>query len=224
LLPESRKPRKFARFQCIDTIDTLTILGSSFGEVVTMGARRIVIGLSLCLAIAGVAAAQPGQPAQTSAGPSAQGGRTLSAAEQVGQGEAILRRAMVTAKSVRTMLETARKEADIIRITCLDDKLTQVNANMRNVESRLDALRKAVDTDRRSHEHTVLTVLAAKLQVLDQEAQQCIGEGMYETGETTVVTEIDTKMLPFGETDPSVPPFVFPPSLPIVPPPASGTR
>jgi hypothetical protein len=64
-------------------------------------------------------------------------------------------------------------------------------------------------------------VLGQKLQVLDQEAHQCVGQATYETGATRVVTEIDTSMLPYEE-DPSNPPVILPPSLPTVPPPASA--
>jgi hypothetical protein len=206
-----------------------------------MRVRRLIGLPFFALTIAAVASAQPVQPApeasQAPAGtpPTSPQGQTPPAGtgeppkpeELVAQGEGILRRGMAISKSVRTMLESARKDADIIRITCLDDKLTQINANLRSAETRIEALRKAVDADLRVHEYTVLSVLGNKLEVLDQEAHQCVGEEMYETGETTVVTEIDTDMLPFEET-PSVPPVVLPPSLPTVPPSvppsASGIR
>jgi hypothetical protein len=188
----------------------------------------------LAVTIATVASAQPVEPAPAPATPPAPAGTAqpgeapttgepATPEELIAQGDGILRRGMAISKSVRTMLESARKDADIIRITCLDDKLTQINANLRSAETRLEALRKAVDADLRMHEYTVLSVLGNKLQVLDQEAHQCVGESMYETGETTIVTEIDTDMLPFEET-PSIPPVVLPPSLPTLPPPASGVR
>lgn len=200
-----------------------------------MRVRRLAGLPFLALTIAAVASAQPvpaqPMPAATPApagdqqrqAPVANKGEPPTPEELVAQGEGIIRRGMAISKSVRTMLESARKDADIIRITCLDDKLTQINANLRSAETRIDALRKAVDAELRVHEYTVLSVLGNKLQVLDQEAHQCVGEAMYETGETTVVTEIDTDMLPFEET-PSVPPVVLPPSLPTLPPHASGIR
>ena len=196
-----------------------------------MRVHRIATMLPALLFATAASAQQTEQPAtptpppsaspQQSATPTKQG-PSATPAELVAEGEGILRRGMVVNKTVRRMLEDARKEADIIRITCLDDKLTQINANLRSAENRLEALRNAVDSDRRVHEYTVLTVLGQKLQVLDQEAHQCVGEALYETGETKVVTEIDTDMLPFEET-PSTPPVVLPPSLPTIPPPASGT-
>jgi hypothetical protein len=143
--------------------------------------------------------------------------------ELLSQGTAIVRRGMAISQGIRTMLEEARKAGDIIKVTCLDEKYTQVNANLRNAERRLEALKQAVENDRRVHEYTVLTVLGQKLQVLDQEAHQCVGDALYETGDTKVVTEIDTNKLPYGET-PSTPPVVPPPSLPTVPPPASATQ
>lgn len=139
------------------------------------------------------------------------------------QGDAILQRGSALAQTVRGMLEEARKEGDIIKVTCLDNKLTQIDVNNRTAESRLDAMKKAVDNDRRTHEFTVLTVIGQKLQVLDQEAHQCVGQSMYDTGKTKVTTEIDTSKLPF-ENNPSVPPVISPPALPTIPPPVSGTR
>ena len=120
------------------------------------------------------------------------------------------------------MLEQARKQADIIRVTCLNDKLTQINANLKTAQARLTALREAVDPDRQAHEHTVLSVVGQKLQVLDREAQQCVGQGMYDTGETKVITEIEDTS-PF-EDNPSVPPVLLPPSVPAIPPPATGDQ
>jgi hypothetical protein len=201
-----------------------------------MRAQRIGVVLLIAQAIAAAAAAQPSEPApqptaapvpmtapQAGAANDQQPQKPASAQELIARGEGVMRRGLVTSKNASTMLEAARKDADIIRITCLDDKLTQINANLRTAETRLDALKKAVDADRRMHEYTVLSVVGQKLQVLDQEARQCLGESTYETGETTVTTEIDTSMLPFEE-HPSTPPVVLPPSLPTLPPPASRTR
>lgn len=192
-----------------------------------MSVRWIALVPSCLLFVSGAAFAQPApQPAPAQA-PTAAGttaptpatsGKPATPQDQIAEGESILRRGTAISSGIREMLDDARKDADIIRITCLDDKLTQINANMRSVEARLEALRKAVDPDRRTHEHTVLTVLAQKLQVLDQEAHQCVGQAMFETGQTKVLTEIDTDMLPFEET-PSTPPAVVPPTLPTLPPP-----
>ena len=196
-----------------------------------MSVRWIALVPSCLLIVSATAFAQQGPEAPaapspettgTTAAPAAPTGKQASAQDLIVEGETVMRRGNAISSAVREMLDDARKDADIIRITCLDDKLTQINANLRSVETRLDALRKAVDPDRRVHEHTVLTVLAQKLQVLDQEAHQCVGQAMYETGQTKVLTEIDTDMLPFEET-PSTPPVIVPPTLPTLPPPSTAT-
>lgn len=128
----------------------------------------------------------------------------VSTADQVSAAETMVGRGSTLSQRVTQMLDDARREADVIRVTCLNDKLTQINANLRTAQSRLGSLQKTVDADQRNHELTVLTVLGQKLQVLDQEANQCVGQDLYETGATKIVTDIDTSKLPF-EQDPTSP-------------------
>ena len=184
-----------------------------------MSTRRVAILMGLLSALAATAAAQStGTTVRAGGKPVAT--RTV---DLVAQGAAIVRRGLSSARQVQRLIDEARKQSDIIRVTCLDDKLAQINANLRTAEGRLKALRSAVDPGRRQHEHTVLTVVGQKLQVLQREAQQCVGQQMYETGSTKVTTEIDADLLPFEE-NPSNPPIVLPPSLPTIPSPASGVR
>lgn len=132
-----------------------------------------------------------------------------SPAEQVTAADAIVSRGTSLSQRVTQMLDDARREADVIRVTCLNDKLTQINANMRTAQSRYASLQRTVDADQRKHELTVLSVLGQKLQVLDQEANQCVGQDLYETGPTKITTEIDTSLLPF-ESDPTSPSITTP--------------
>jgi hypothetical protein len=143
-----------------------------------------------------------------------------SAAEKTESAETIVGRGNSLSQRVTQMLSEARREADMIRVTCLNDKLTQINANVHTAQSRLTAYNKAVDVDQRSHELTVLNVLGQKLQVLDQESNQCVGQDLFETGPAKIQVEINTALLPF-ETEPGSPPPTLPPSLPDIPPDAS---
>jgi len=123
-------------------------------------------------------------------------GQELESSESiVGRGETLSQR-------VTQMLGDARRESDMIRITCLNDKLTQINANLRTAQARQSSLQHAVDADQRSHELTVLTVLGQKLQVLEQEANQCVGQDLYDTGTTKVTTDIDTRRVSY-DADPA---------------------
>jgi hypothetical protein len=134
--------------------------------------------------------------------------------EQLTNAQTIVERGTSLSQRVTQMLDDARREADVIRVTCLNDKLTQINANLRTAQSRLGSVQKTVDVDQRNHEYIVMTVLGQKLQALDQKANQCVGQWLYDTGPTKVGTEIDTRQLPF-ERDASDPQLQAPnaPSL-----------
>jgi dihydroxyacetone kinase len=118
------------------------------------------------------------------------------------------------------MLDESRREKDIMRANCVNRKLTEVNANTRNIDQRSRALKDAAssgDDARRSHEYTVLTVLAQKLDQLDQEATQCLGQSVYEPGASQVVTTISEGS---PTTNPSTidPATAAPPSITVPPP------
>jgi hypothetical protein len=123
------------------------------------------------------------------------------------------------------MLDEARRDKDIMRANCLNRKLTEVNANVRNVEQRTKGLQDAVagnDTGRRNHEFTVLSVLSQKLDQLDREAAQCLGQSVYEPGASQVITTIPDYADRLGDpTDPTGVPPGAPPSF-TVPPPLSA--
>jgi hypothetical protein len=142
--------------------------------------------------------------------------------EQIEQANQIVRRAVALAERLSKMLDEARREKDIMRANCVNRKLTEVNANTRNVEQRAAALRAAAQTNdeaRRSHEYTVLTVLSQKLTSLDQEATQCLGQSLYEPGASQIVTLIPGFTSTFADpstvpADPSAPPsVVVPPGM-----------
>jgi hypothetical protein len=140
----------------------------------------------------------------------------LSAAREVSErGEQLSRR-------VLAMLDEARRERDIIRVTCLNDKLTQINAHRRSLDTRVSALEDAVEQgneSRRNHEYTVVTVLDQQFQVLDQESNQCVGQDIFDTGTTRVITDIDPST---PTADPADYPEPAIASVPFIPPPASG--
>ena len=148
----------------------------------------------------------------------------LSPEEQRQQGVLVVQRGEDLSRRVQSMLDEARQERDIIRVTCVNDKLTQVNANLRTAQQRFEQLNDAIaanDSGRRNHEFTVLIVLDQKFVVLDREAAQCIGQDIYETGATRVTTEIDPET---PELDPTILPEVEVPVMPYIPPPRSGDR
>lgn len=145
----------------------------------------------------------------------------LGPEEQLAEAQRTQTRGTQISRRIQTMLDEARRERDIIRVTCLNDKLTQVNANLRTLEERIESLQSAVqsqDPSRRNHEFTVITVLGQKFNVLEQEANQCLGQDLFETGATRVETDIDPES---PTEDPTTLPEPVPPAVPFIPPPAS---
>ncbi len=191
-----------------------------------MSVKRLLIGLVGCAALltGGLALAQEGMSSSSSdeGEVDVRQRANLTGPEQLAEAEATQQRGTQISRRIQTMLDEARRERDIIRVTCLNDKLTQTNANLRTLNDRVENLQEAVqgeDTSRRNHEYTVVTVLAQKFNTLEQEANQCIGQDLYETGATRVVTTVDpgtpdedpTRVTEVGEEI----------TVPFIPPPAS---
>jgi hypothetical protein len=112
-----------------------------------------------------------------------------SVSEMEAGAEAKLENMRSTRNYVQNLLEQARKDKDIIKITCLNDKLTQINVSIRTFEDRIVSLRTAMkvgDTEAVSHEFKILNVLGQKVDGLRMEAEACIGEAEGYLGKTEV--------------------------------------
>lgn len=145
----------------------------------------------------------------------------LTPAEQLAEAQRIQERGAALSRRVAGMLDEARRENDVTRVTCLDDKLTQINAHLRTLASRLESLQEASqlgDEGRRNHEFTVITVLGQNMTELDRAANECIGQDLFETGTTRVTTTIDPSV---PDEDPGVVPVAPVPDVPFIPPPAT---
>jgi len=104
--------------------------------------------------------------------------------------------------SISRQLQAARKDRDVVRVLCLNDKLNQVDVALGSAQDRLDSLRTAVtrsDADRSRHEFTVLEVLNDRVRVLINESNQCVGEETGFIGEAEVSVSVDPN-LPNAET------------------------
>jgi hypothetical protein len=145
----------------------------------------------------------------------------LSPQEQLTEAHRIEERGVNVSQRLMSMLDEARRERDIIRVTCLNDKLTQVNAHRRSLETRVSALEESVNVreeDRSNHEFTVISVLGQHFRTLEQEANACIGQDIFETGTTRVVTDIDPATPDEDVSEIAEPPA---PTVPFIPVPES---
>ena len=107
------------------------------------------------------------------------------------------------AGTVRRQLEEARAARDVVKVLCLNDKLTQLDVAIRSARDRYAAFMSAAergDLERTRHEFTVLQVLRDRARELVAEANQCIGEETGYVGESRVTWDIDPAV---PDTDPS---------------------
>ena len=145
-----------------------------------------------------------------------------SPSEQKKSAEAAVASAGATCSAQSQALQSAKRDKDIIRATCLDDKLSQCTANLQNLKRRQSALNQAIadgDTGRANHEHNVIGVLSQKFKMLAQAANQCVGQDLFDTGDTEVRQDVD---LFAPDENPTVITTVPDWPIPYIPPPISG--
>ena len=196
-------------------------------------ARGLFLAAFLALAGFGIAIAQDASTAGTSPESDNSGNSgvdvgvfrqpQISPAEQTDEARRILIEGDRIRFRINRLMETARGKRDLIRLSCLEDKLAQINGNFATAEARQNALNAAIDSGdvgRRNHEFVVLTVLSSKFRTTETEANACLGQDVYELGETTVDQSIDPST---PSEDPSVAPIPPNVDVPFVPPPASPT-
>lgn len=136
---------------------------------------------------------------------------SLTPQEQLGESAKHIARMEQSAGGVRKMLEEARKQRDVVKTLCLNDKLSQIDVAIRSGRDRRTALQAAVnrnDAELSSHEFTIMTVLRQRSEQLVAEANQCIGEEAAFVGDTRTSVTIDPSIpqdeTPYPNTDPVV--------------------
>jgi hypothetical protein len=150
--------------------------------------------------------------------------KSLSPAEQAKAAESAVANASASCEAQSQALQSAKGEKDIIRATCLDDKLAQCSANLQNMKRRKAALDESIaegDAGRSNHEFTVIGVLSQKFKMLAQAANQCVGQDLFDTGDTQVREDVD---LFAPDEDPAVITTAPDWPIPYIPPPVSGVR
>lgn len=127
---------------------------------------------------------------------------SLTPQEQLGESAKHIARMEQSAGGVRKMLEEARKQRDVVKTLCLNDKLSQIDVAIRSGRDRRTQLQAAVtrnDAELSNHEFTILTVLRQRSEQLVAEANQCIGEEAAFVGDTRTSVTVDPS-IPQDET------------------------
>jgi len=163
---------------------------------------RHVVGALALVATASVFA-QAGDTPKPPDGALPRTTRTLSTPEMVNEAKAMLSKMQDIMKRVVQLQEVARKQKDIIKLNCVNDKLVQIKGNMNVAETANTAMHEAIarnDDGQRQHEFTRVGLVFQKIQVLGTEAENCIGEDLTFVGQTEVQVEIDPNV---PDTDPT---------------------
>jgi hypothetical protein len=161
-----------------------------------MGLGRKILALAvagLTVAIFGPASAQ--QPAEMPPPEiTTQRDVSLSPQQMLSEAEGYQPSMEQGAAFVRKQLTDAREAKDVVKVLCLNDKLSQIDVAIRSARDRMPNLRSAAernDNDRARHEFTVIQVLRDRVRALVAEANQCIGEETGFVGDSEVVVDID---------------------------------
>jgi len=158
-------------------------------------------------------------------GPSKPAPSTLERAADVPDKEKLSRsstavtRMRAVLSEVLGRLEEARATKDVVKLNCVNEKLTQVKGLLRISEQSDVALQEAVgkkDTTAAEHEYSKVSIAKGKVEQLRGEAEQCIGQLAFRTDENlTVEVEVPSGL----PEDPTNPPPLAPPTSRL--PPAS---
>lgn len=166
--------------------------------------------VAVCTALMGatVAFAAVAEDEVTSAGIDFRKSITLTPQETLAQSKDYYKKMLETQKRITLLQAKAKKDKDVVKLNCVNDKLTQVRGHMTVTDQSMASLNADVakgDDGARQHEFTRVTILFQKVTTLGTEAEQCIGEDVSYVGATRVDVEVDPSVPPGDPTQPDLP-------------------
>ena len=151
---------------------------------------------SACVVLGSAAAQTPG----TAGTVDVKAGSSVTSGDQAALAEQYVTKMQTAASRIRHLLDEARRQKDVVKTTCLSDKLAQIEVGIRSAKEREKSLNAAIarsDTDVRNHEFAVMNVLRQRAEQLDAEASQCIGEELgFPGGDTRISFAVDPNIAP----------------------------
>ena len=128
-----------------------------------------------------------GSTASGQAGQAGQGGSvtvTLSAVEVQARVQVFQEQTRGDARHIQHLQQIARKEKDVIKLNCVNDKFVQVKPEMNIVDNAAAELESATDANRMTIFESISTA-AENVRRLREEADQCIGEPVQTGGDSS---------------------------------------
>src|SRR5215471_6579447 len=172
------------------------------------------------LLLVGGGGARAQQPKPATPAPTLERAADVPDVEKLKRSSAAVSRMRSVLTEVLGRLEEARATKDVVKLNCVNEKLTQVKGLLRISEQSDVALQEAVvkkDTTAAEHEYSKVSIAKNKVEQLRNESEQCIGQLAFRTDENlTVEVEVPSGLPTEDPTNPPPPP---PPTN--RPPPAS---
>lgn len=133
------------------------------------------------LVLAGMATALWAAPNDSAPAPAAgsasQVASQLSKEEMQRRAETMKADAESTLQSVSALRARAQKQKDVIKLSCVNDKLVQLKAQMNIADKQQAALAGSLDKEaERNSAYTELSATSDNIRKLNEEAQGCMGE------------------------------------------------
>lgn len=126
---------------------------------------------------------------------------TLTPSEMQGESEAHVKKMQDTLRRVVELQQLARKQKDVIKLNCVNDKLLQVKQLLNIAEAgRTNLIESIAQSDNAgsSHQFSQITIAKEKTSGLGDEAEGCIGEELIFLGPTEV--DVNEPIIPDDPT------------------------
>lgn len=128
-------------------------------------------------------------------------GAKLSPSEMMRNVEKSLETMRTGLKNIVKLQKIARKQKDVIKLNCVNDKLLQVKQHLNIAEAARTNLTEAIERDNendRYHQYSQVTITRDNVRVLGQEARDCVGDELSFVGPMEI--EIDKPGIPDDPT------------------------
>src|SRR5262245_50993323 len=158
--------------------------------------RKLIVAAVVAVGGGSLHAQPAPSPTPTPAAP--EPGATLPAEQRANVSAAEMRTRTQTSgeenrehlRHVEQLRLTARKQKDVIKLNCVNDKYLQIKALLNIVDAAQANLEVAIlgnDDEARYHEYTKITISSEKIRAMRDEADACVGEELTYLGETEIV-------------------------------------
>ena len=126
----------------------------------------------------------------------------LSDPEKIRRSAEAVAKMRASLKTVLGKLEEARNSKDVVKLNCVNEKLTQIKGLLRISEQSDIALQEAVakkESATAEHEYTKVSIAVVKVNQLTAEAEDCIGQLAFRTDENATTEVEEPQDLPKGD-------------------------